>query len=575
MSYAFSAFSLPLLLTSVLCGALALYVWRFRAEQRGGMAYVRLMVVVGAWTLAYAIEILGADVATKEIWESVIISCIALVAPLWLILAVEHTGREHWLSRRNTFLVFFPAAVTILMVVTNSLHHLVWTEIRIDSAGPFLATLPVRAPWFWVHASVTWVYLAGGLVLYGLSVMYAPRPYRLQGYVMIIGALLPLVGNLLHLVGAVPVPGLDLGPFAFAVSCFVMAVGLFRYRLLDLAPVARRAILESMREGIIVIDKRERVVEINPAARQMLALSDTDVIGRDNVLRPLMDRAEMDSTELPEELLLSHDNINRWITVSASPLSDSGGRSLGRMIVLRDTTEEHHLEQMREDLRCMLVHDLRNPLTVIDMGLSMLKRAQDQLPSDLQPVVDMAWANSSRALMLVNAILDVARLEQGRMPMEAEAISLSEIASKVVFSMTPLAWEYSVRVETVNRGALPPAWADGRLVTRIVQNLIDNAIKFSPKGGVVLVSVGELEGHPGISVSDNGPGMSQELRGQLFQEFVTGHQERRGTGMGLVFCRLAVDAQGGRIWVESAPGEGTTISFRLPPQAAQQASVDS
>jgi hypothetical protein len=167
------------------------------------------------------------------------------------------------------------------------------------------------------------------------------------------------------------------------------------------------------------------------------------------------------------------------------------------MIVLRDTTEEHHLEQMREDLRCMLVHDLRNPLTVIDMGLSMLKRAQDQLPSDLQPVVDMAWANSSRALMLVNAILDVARLEQGRMPMEAEAISLSEIASKVVFSMTPLAWEYSVRVETVNRGALPPAWADGRLVTRIVQNLIDNAIKFSPKGGVVLVSVGELEGHPG------------------------------------------------------------------------------
>jgi PAS domain-containing protein len=102
---------------------------------------------------------------------------------------------------------------------------------------------------------------------------------------MIIGALLPLVGNLLHLVGAVPVPGLDLGPFAFAVSCFVMAVGLFRYRLLDLAPVARRAILESMREGIIVVDDRERVVEINPAARQMLALSDTDVIGRDNVLR--------------------------------------------------------------------------------------------------------------------------------------------------------------------------------------------------------------------------------------------------------------------------------------------------
>jgi len=103
---------------------------------------------------------------------------------------------------------------------------------------------------------------------------------------MITGALLPLVGNLLHLVGAVPVPGLDLGPFASALSCFVMAVGLFRYRLLDLAPVARRAILESMREGIIVIDNRERVVEINPAARQMLALSDTDVIGRDNVLRP-------------------------------------------------------------------------------------------------------------------------------------------------------------------------------------------------------------------------------------------------------------------------------------------------
>jgi signal transduction histidine kinase len=167
---------------------------------------------------------------------------------------------------------------------------------------------------------------------------------------------------------------------------------------------------------------------------------------------------------------------------------------------------------------------------------------------------------------LVNDILDVSRLENKQMPVERKTFALAPLATEVLKLQTVLADKKGIRLEN----AIPPetlAWADTGLISRVLQNLVGNAIKFTLPGGLVRVAasagVNDRESLL-IAVSDTGPGIPVEFQEQIFQKFFTGWQRQSGTGLGLAFCRLAVEAHGGRIWVESQPGQGATFAFTLP-----------
>jgi signal transduction histidine kinase len=173
-------------------------------------------------------------------------------------------------------------------------------------------------------------------------------------------------------------------------------------------------------------------------------------------------------------------------------------------------------------------------------------------------------------LKLVNDILDVSRLESGRMLLERTAVSLADLIAETLRAQSLLAADKSLRLESDAPPALPPAWADARLIERVLQNLVDNAIKFTPPGGLVKVTArpGDQEPaeppHLRVSVADSGPGIPPELQSKMFQKFVVGQREKGGSGLGLAFCKLVVEAHGGHIWFESEPEQGTTFTFTLP-----------
>jgi signal transduction histidine kinase len=248
-------------------------------------------------------------------------------------------------------------------------------------------------------------------------------------------------------------------------------------------------------------------------------------------------------------------------------------------------TEERLLAQMREDLTRTMVHDLRNPVNIISGSLELLERHDDNLSDHQHTIVALARESTQRVLKLVNNILDVSRLESGQMPLECEPVCLDDLIAEVMRVQTPLALDKGLRLESDVPPTLPLAWADPWLTERVLQNLIDNAIKFTPNGGLVRVRVGQInkkttgrengDGNDAaylyVSVSDNGAGISSELQSQLFQKFVTGGRQGTGTGLGLTFCKLAVEAQEGCIWVESAGplsgnelAPGATFTFTLP-----------
>jgi signal transduction histidine kinase len=247
----------------------------------------------------------------------------------------------------------------------------------------------------------------------------------------------------------------------------------------------------------------------------------------------------------------------------------------GWLLVFRDVSEEIALQQLRDDMTHMLVHDLRSPLTVVQSSLTSIPGfLEDGLLDGVARLVEFSQRGVERLLSLVSDILDIARLESGNMPLSLEQADLGQLLSATVEQIAPLARQAEIDIRISCPDDLPPLQIDTSVIRRVLSNLLDNAIKFTPRGGKIEIwsSIGPagLPGSVWIGVSDTGPGIPPEKQQALFEKYIQLDQpsgRRAGTGLGLHYCKLAVEAHGGKIWVESPAGQGSTFVVQLPAQA--------
>ncbi len=228
-------------------------------------------------------------------------------------------------------------------------------------------------------------------------------------------------------------------------------------------------------------------------------------------------------------------------------------------------------ETMRQqvELTQFIVHDLRSPLASAITGLMSLEQMQTNLNELEKEMVALALVSNQRALELVNSILDVSKLETGKMAIQREMVDLNQFLDDC-FEQVAL-WAKGNNVEVRRVTGSESAYFDRALTARVLVNLLGNALKFSPPGSVVLLTA-HSSGHEPIrfTVEDQGPGIPPDFVESIFEPFAQVAGTKGGTGLGLTFCRLAVQAQGGKIWVESTLGKGTHMIFTLPhvnPQA--------
>jgi len=350
-----------------------------------------------------------------------------------------------------------------------------------------------------------------------------------------------------------------------------------------------QALIESNRDGIVLIGMNQRMLVINAPALNLLRLTGHP---GEWVNRPIQDAMASLERDAPHAVQIILAEMRRLQMGDESPGEGeceipprtihwmnlpvmAGTTPLGRLLVLRDVTEERLVERMRDDLVHAMVHDLRNPLTVIYGTLSFLDEIiADVLSPDQYQLWEIAQSNTEGMLQLVKAILEISRLENRQMPLEHTLVSLSGLVSGVLDSQLPLAADKSLHLESDIPSTLPPVWADAGLIERVLQNLIGNSIKFTPTGGVVRVMARaeDVAGRPRVlvSVSDTGPGIPPAIQERLFQKFVTGEQQGRGSGLGLAFCKMVMEAHGERIWVEDTSENGTTFTFTLSPPPAME-----
>ncbi|HEX5870205.1 MAG TPA: response regulator, partial [Longimicrobium sp.] len=340
-------------------------------------------------------------------------------------------------------------------------------------------------------------------------------------------------------------------------------------------------ILESAAEGIYGIDPHGYTLFLNPAAARMLGTRPEEVIGRpfEAVLGMGAGEAGGDgvnavratlSTGTPREVKDAHfrrtDGSAFPVEYASTPIVEEG-QITGAVVSFRDVTERREVDRLKDEFVSVVSHELRTPLTSIRGSLGLLAAGKlGEVPEKGRRMLDIAVQNTDRLVRLINDILDIERIESGRVTMELHPTDAADLAHQAVDVMQAMAEKAGVRLYAwADR---QPMEADADRILQVLTNLLSNAIKFSPPGGEVTVNVDREGPEVVFRVRDGGRGIPEDRLESIFERFQqvdsSDAREKGGTGLGLAICRSIVQQHGGRIWVESEPGVGSTFTFTLP-----------
>ena len=346
-----------------------------------------------------------------------------------------------------------------------------------------------------------------------------------------------------------------------------------------------QAIIQSNRDGLIMISNEQEVTVINQPAMRLLHLPGHPArwLGRhvDDLLPMLPEVAVQAIIATQAQIAAAEEELKpatrelelgpyiiHWENL---PVMVDSSR-LGCLFVLRDITKEQSAAQMRTTMMRTMVHDLRNPLAVISGALELMQDAIE-LPvgSEVEKMLEIASISSQKMLALVSSILDISRLESGRMPLSMKSFDLQKLITDHCAMQMPLARPKGIDLTYSLPDNLPMAWGDPAIIRRVLQNLVDNGLKFTPQNGRVHIEATSLNhnGRPVIQVTvqDTGPGIPPEMEDRLFEQFAVGQHAKAGSGLGLAYCQLALEAHGQAIYGGNSAEGGAVFTITLSAHA--------
>jgi PAS domain S-box-containing protein len=598
MSWHWSGTSLLLLAGAGYLTACAVYVWRYR---RGPTA-ASLVVVLAAlaqWGVARVGALAAGDPAIKRVFCDLKYVGLVVLAPAAIVFVLQHAGRLRRPSPLLLGLLAVEPLVILLALAIPSTRHLFQTCL--PSMAPSAAPMVRYGPLFWVHFvyfnAATWLCLAAFVV----TMARTSRPYRRQNAILLGSLALPLGANLLTLLNFGPFGRVDLPAFAFLLTVAFLGLAVFRFYLLDLRPIARSRIFQTIGEGVVVLDLGGKVIEANLAAERLLGQPVARTVAQPaQRLAPawaeLVRRQRGNGGEAVDEIA-DNGHIHE---VTVSSLTDHLGWPTGQLVVARDVTERRRaerqlrdslerekassqqlrdslereqaasqqlraLDQMKSTFLQAVSHDLRTPLASV-LGIAItLQRHQQQLDAgDAADLLGRLGRSAHKMDRLLNDLLDLDRLAQPTVSPERELVDLGELVERMV---------KDVRAELLDERPLHVEFCPLRLevdppkVERIVENLLANAARHTPPDTPIWVRIQPYARGALLIVEDAGPGVPAPLRETIFQPFRQGprpNSHAPGLGVGLALVRVFAQLHGGRAWVQERQGGGASFRVHLP-----------
>lgn len=552
---ALSPLSVALLAAVVTGTSGAILAWRERPE--AGATWLSLLLVGQVWWTTFLVfELEASTLAAKATWYDVQWVGVVVIPVAWVLFALEYTGRDRYVTPGVVAALSVAPIVTLAVAATGDPSGLIRANVSVAESpvGSFLRVDP--GPWYYVVAGYTYLLGLIGSVPILQLVRDDARPFRGQSAALLVGTGAPWASSVLYLVGAIPVPGLDPTPLAFAVSGMAYLLALSRFRLLTLAPAprrrARQLVFEHLHDPAFVVGTEGHLIDLNQSAVEIFAIDRRTAVGEPaSAVVPRYDTL-VDEDADRSALAVMGSNGRRPYEATVREVTDAHDRPIGQVVVFHDVGEYLGQQQRLDVLNRVLRHDVRTETNLIH-GYA------DRLNAD---------PSDERALAVVKEsatrILELS--EQTR--------TASELFDPVSEPSPPMPFDEIVETVAAElREEFPhatvsvdddlPATAVPALVTVIAENLCSNAVRHNDADSPSVWIHGAVDGDwTELVVADNGPGIDEGEYDVLQRGTET--PLKHGSGIGLWMVKWGIDHIGGNIEFDRREPRGTRVTVSVP-----------
>jgi len=565
-------------------------LWKFRkSTEVKFLIYLEFFVAI--WALTYALEFANPDLDTKIFWSKLSYFGIAFLPVCYFLFTTAFSQKKNIITTKNIALLLVIPVITIVLVLTNEKHLLMWPLVTLD---------PVKNIAYYSHGIGFWVFFiyTETLLLLGLynlvsSIHNFPAYYKRQIGTSLVASVIPIIGNLMYITNINPYPGFDWTPVSFVLTGLIIALGVVRFRMFDIVPLARTKLFEMMNDGVVVTNSEGFIEDCNSAVYTLFNWQKKSIIHEpfEKVFNEYNKLTEGLSGNLDSiQLEINHEAIKNYYQVRISPIYRNKQFS-GNILLFHDITsiinteeelketngkllnEIEKREKLIEDLDAFahtVAHDLRNSLSSILSASEIMEELIEQNDKNLLREFSGLIKNSAnKSIQITHELLLLAATDKTQV--ETNPLDMGHIYNESKGQLTEMIKSSNaVFTEPVE---WPLAFGYAPWIEEVWSNYLSNAIKY---GGVPpKIEVGaDILANEKIKfwIKDNGKGLTIQQQIMLFRNFVRlDPQKADGYGLGLSIVKKIIEKLGGTVGVESTGnGEGSKFFFILP--ASQQKS---
>ncbi len=586
--YNFGANSVIEFLTAFAATVTIIILWKYKkSPEVKYLMYLEFLVAI--WAVTYAFEFGTGNLETKVLWSQLSYLGIAFLPVCYFLFTTAFSQKSNIINTRNVTLLLIIPVITLVLALTNNSHHLVWTNVTLDPN--YNIAHYFHGIWFWVFFAYTQILIFSGLYNLVISIYKFTAYYKSQIATLLVGSSFPILGNLLYVTGWNPYPGFDWTPVSFVFTGIIVAVGIVRYHMFDLVPLARNKLIDTMEDGVIILNKAGYVEDSNNTIYRIFNFNPkfsviqkpfSDIFGGYEVLKEGINSGTVERIYFS----IQNNGEKKHYQVRISPILGRDKKVSGNLMIFHDITNIKQAEDDLKEINKKLIreikerekliddldsfahtvaHDLKNSLGSIVGSCDVMEESVKD--NELELVTELAGlikSSASKTLKITQELLILATVSH-------QEISKNELDMKSIFQEAKSQLQeliISKNAKIVEPETWPSSIGYASWVEEIWTNYLSNAIKYGGTPPKIEVGADETENNQiRFWIKDNGDGINEKQQTKLFKKYIRlDPKKAEGYGLGLSIIKRIAEKLDGTVGVESTgePGKGSTFYFELP-----------
>lgn len=588
MTYNFGTNSIIEFLTAFAAISTITVLWKYKkSPEVRYLIYLEFLVAV--WAVTYAFEFGTGQLETKVLWSELSYFGIAFLPVCYFLFTTAFSQKSNLITKRNIALLLIIPVITLILALTNDSHHLIWTNVTLDSKNNIAHYF--HGIWFWVFFAYTQLLIFSGLYNLVYSIYKFTAYYKSQITTLLIGSSFPIVGNLLYVTGWNPYPGFDWTPVSFVATGVIVTFGIVRYRMFDLVPLARNKLIDTMEDGVIILNDEGIVEDCNKVIYGIFNFNPktsiirkpfSKIFGGFEVLKEGIQNGSVERIYFD----IQKKQEKKYYQVRISPIYSRDKKVSGNLLIFHDITDVKQAEDGLKEANKKLVneikqrekliddldsfahtvaHDLKNSLGSIVSSCDVMEESVKDNELDLvTELAGLIKASASKTLKITQELLILATVSHQEI--SKSELNMQEIFKEATSQLQELISSKNAKI--IAPKAWPAAIGYASWVEEIWTNYLSNAIKYG--GTPPEIEVGaDITANNRIRfwIKDNGDGINEEQQTKLFKKYIRlDPKKAEGYGLGLSIIKRIAEKLDGTVGVESTgePGKGSTFYFELP-----------